>query len=256
MAQVQARGRLVAGTSPDQLLFGAVNPFDNRVEGLDADLLREVAIAIFGGNPGDPATGDAHIQFVTLTLAQRIPDVTSGRVDLVADTMTITCARRRQVDFSVEYYDAGQRVLVPSNSTATSVQQLAGRKVCAAAKSTSVDNLVALHVVPPIDIVQPPDQSDCLVLLQQGQVDAMSTDDTVLAGFAAQDPYTKVIGPRFTDEPYGMAISPAHPELTAFVDGVLAQLRASGELQALYSRWVGPAFKGQVPAIPPFRYRS
>jgi polar amino acid transport system substrate-binding protein len=255
MRRIEDRGRLVAGTSPDQLLFGYVNPLDNRVEGLDADLLREVAIAIFGGNPADPATGDAHVQFVTMTLAQRIPDVRSGQVDIVADTMTINCARRLQVDFSAEYYDAGQRVLVPVNSTATSVQQLGGHKVCAAAKSTSVDNLLAVKVATPIDVVQPPDQSDCLVLLQQGQVDAMSTDDTVLAGFAAQDPYTKVIGPRFTDEPYGMAISLAHPELTSFVNGVLAELRASGELQALYARWVGPAFKGQLPPIPPVKYK-
>lgn len=256
MQKIQGRGRLIAGTSPDQLLFGFVNPLDNRVEGLDADLLREIAIAIFGGDPADPSSADAHVQFVTVTLAQRIPDVRSGAVDVVADTMTINCARRVQVDFSTEYYDAGQRVLVPANSTATSVEQLAGRKVCAAAKSTSVDNLHAVKVAPPIDVVQPPDQSDCLVLLQQGEVDAMSTDDTVLAGFAAQDPYTKVIGPRFTDEPYGLAISLTHPDLTAFVNGVLAGLRASGELQALYAKWVGAAFKGQLPPIPPARYRA
>lgn len=256
MRRIQDRGRLVVGTSPDQLLFGYVNPLDGRVEGMDADLLREVAIAIFGGDPGNPASGDAHIQFVTLTLAERIPYVRSGQVDLVADTMTINCARRQQVDFSAEYYDAGQRVLVPANSPATSVQQLAGRRVCAAAKSTSVDNLAAVKVAPPIDIVQPPDQSDCLVLLQQSQVDAMSTDDTVLAGFAAQDPYTKVIGPRFSDEPYGLAVSLAHPEFTAFVNGVLEQLRSNGGLQALYQRWVGAAFKGQIPPIPPARYRA
>ena len=254
MAAIAGRGRLVVGTSPDQLLFGYVNPVNNRVEGLDADLLREVAIAIFGGNPADPATADPHIEFVTMTVAQRIPEVSGGQVDVVGDTMTITCARRRQVDFSSEYYDAGQRVLVEDNSKAQSIDQLGGKRVCSAAGSTSIDNL---RLVPSHPIPYPvPDQSDCLVLLQQGQVDAISTDDTVLAGLAAQDPYTRVAGPRFTDEPYGMAISLAHPELTGFVNGVLAQLRASGQLAALYGTWLGAAFAHVLPPVPAARYRA
>jgi polar amino acid transport system substrate-binding protein len=255
MRTIQQRGRLVVGTSPDQLLFGYVNPLDdNRVEGLDADLLREVAIAIFGGNPADPATGDAHIQFVTMTLAERIPDITSGAVDLVADTMTINCQRRTQVDFTAEYYDAGQRVLTLANSAATTVEALGGKKVCAAAASTSIVNLQAVPTHPvPYPVA---DQSDCLVLLQEGKVDAISTDDTVLAGLAAQDPYTKIIGPAFTDEPYGMAISLSHPEFTAFVNGMLTGLRASGELKTLYTTWLGKAFGQGLPPIPPFRYHG
>jgi polar amino acid transport system substrate-binding protein len=256
MASIQQRGRLLAGTSPDQLLFGYVNPLDGRVEGLDADLLREVAIAIFGGDIHNPASADPHISFVTMTLAQRIPDVTSGQVDIVADTMTINCQRRLMVDFSAEYYDAGQRVLVLKSSPAASVDQLGGKKVCTAKASTSVDNLNARHTTPPIDVVTVDDQSDCLVQLQEGLIDAMSTDDTVLAGLAAQDPYTKIIGARFTDEPYGMAISLKHADFTAFVNGVLTQLRDDGELQALYTKWLGSAFGGTLPPIPPFRYRS
>jgi polar amino acid transport system substrate-binding protein len=257
MASILSRGRLLAGTSPDQLLFGYVNPLDgNNVEGLDADLLREVAIAIFGGDPRNPASAGAHIEFVTMTLAQRIPAVTSKQVDIVADTMTINCQRRLQVDFSAEYYDAGQRVLVLKSSPATSVDNLGGKKVCTATLSTSVANLMAVPTTPPIDVVQVPDQSDCLVLLQQGSIDAISTDDTVLAGLAAQDPYTKIIGSRFTDEPYGMAIGLQHPEFTAFVNGVLTGLKSSGELQALYAKWLGPAFGGTLPPVPPFRYKA
>jgi len=253
MAAIAARGRLVAGTSPDQLLFGYVNPLDGRVEGLDADLLREVAIAIFGGDPRNPETGDAHTQFVTLTLDQRVPDVAGGQVDIVADTMTITCQRRLDVDFSAEYYDAGQRVLVPKDSTVASIQALGGKQVCTGTGTTSYTNIQAVSTHP--IAVGLPDQTDCLVALQQGQVDAISTDDTVLAGLAAQDPYTKVVGPRFTDEPYGLAISLKHPELTQFVNGVLASLRSSGELESLYVKWLGPAFNGAVPAIPTPRYR-
>jgi polar amino acid transport system substrate-binding protein len=247
MRTIQDRGKLIVGTSPDQLLFGYVNPLDGQIEGFDVDVLKAVAAAIFGGDPSP------HIQFVTVTLAQRIPDVQSGAVDIVADTMTINCARRLQVDFSTEYYHAGQKVLVAKTSSATSVDDLVGQRVCAAAGSTSIDNLLKRPSHPTVDPV--PDQSDCLVLFQQGAVDAISTDDVVLAGLAAQDPYAKVIGPSFSDEPYGMAISLKHPEFTSFVNGVLAEMRADGALQAIYQHWLGPVLH-PLPAIPTPKYRG
>jgi polar amino acid transport system substrate-binding protein len=246
MREIQDRGKLIAATSPDQLLFGYVNPLDGQIEGLDVDLLTAVAAAIFGGD------GTSHIQILTVTLAQRIPKILDGSVDIVADTMTINCARRQQVDFSTEYYDAGQKVLVPRNSTAQSISDLAGKHVCAAAGSTSIDNLAQFKGVIPFAV---PDQSDCLVQFQEGTVDAISTDDAVLAGLVKQDPFAKVVGPRFTDEPYGMAISLKHPEFTAFVNGVLDQMRANGTLQAVYTHWLGPVFN-PLPAIPAARYKG
>ena len=89
---------------------------------------------------------------------------------------------------------------------------------------------------------------DCLVLLQQGDVAAISTDDSILAGLAAQDPWTKIVGPRFSNEPYGLAISQQHPE---FVNAVLQRLRADGQWAASYARWIGTP----VPLPPPARYK-
>jgi polar amino acid transport system substrate-binding protein len=59
--------------------------------------------------------------------------------------------------------------------------------------------------------------TDCLVLLEEGKIAAISTDDSILAGIAAQDPYTKIVGPRISDEPYGLAISRQHPDFVRFV---------------------------------------
>jgi len=94
--------------------------------------------------------------------------------------------------------------------------------------------------------------TDCLVLLQQGDVTAISTDDSLLAGLAAQDPYTKIVGPPLADEPYGLAISKQHPDFVRFVNAVLARLRADGQWAASYRRWVG----GRAPAPPPARYQG
>jgi polar amino acid transport system substrate-binding protein len=91
----------------------------------------------------------------------------------------------------------------------------------------------------------------CLVLLEQGGVAAISTDGAILAGLAAQDPATKLVGPRFTDDPYGLAISRQHPDFVRFVNAVLAQLRADGQWAASYARWIGTP----VPAPPQARYK-
>jgi len=65
-------------------------------------------------------------------------------------------------------------------------------------------------------------------MLQQGQVDAISTDDTILAGLAKQDPTTQIVGDAFTSEPYGLAMNSDATEFTRFVNGVLARMRADG----------------------------
>ena len=98
--------------------------------------------------------------------------------------------------------------------------------------------------------VQVPYWTDCLVLLQQGDVAAISTDDSILDGLAAQDPWTKLIGPRLTDEPYGLAISKQHPEFVRFVNAVLQQLRTNGQWAASYRHWIGTP----VPSPPPAHY--
>jgi polar amino acid transport system substrate-binding protein len=240
MATIKARGYLIAGVDQNTYHFGFLNPLDKQIEGFDIDMIHAIAKAIFG-NP------DA-VEFKAITDAQRIGDITNGSVDIVAHTMTITCARLQQVDFSSVYFDAAQRVLVQDDSTATSLADLKGQKVCATSGS---DSLAVIKQYGAIQVAVPY-WTDCLVLLQQDQVAAISTDDAILAGLAAQDPFTKLIGPRLTDEPYGLAISKQHPDFVRFVNAVLAQLRADGQWAASYARWVGTP----VPAPPPAQYAS
>ena len=123
MAKIRARGYLIAGVDQSTYHFGFLNPLTGQIEGFDIDMIRAVAQAIFG-NPDK-------VVYKAISDAQRIPDITSGAVDIVAHTMTITCARLQQVDFSSVYFDAAQRVLVLKNSTANSLTALRGQKVCA-----------------------------------------------------------------------------------------------------------------------------
>ena len=240
MAKIRARGFLIAGVDQSTYHFGFLNPLTGQIEGFDIDMIRAVAKAIFG-NPDK-------VEYKAISDAQRIPNVVSGAVDIVAHTMTITCARLQQVDFSSVYFDAAQRVLVLKNSTADNLAALRSQKVCATTGSDSLAKIAAAGAVP----VAVPYWTDCLVLLQQGDVAAISTDDSILDGLAAQDPWTKLIGPRLTDEPYGLAISKQHPDFVRFVNAVLQQLRTNGQWTASYAHWIGTP----VPAPPPAQYGS
>jgi polar amino acid transport system substrate-binding protein len=242
MARIRARGYLIAGVDQSTYHFGFLNPLDGKIEGFDIDMVHAIAKAIFG-NPDK-------VEFKAISDAQRIPEVRSGTVDIVAHTMTINCARLQQVDFSSVYFDAGQRVLVESNSRATSLADLGGKKVCATTGSTSIANIRAAPSHPVAVAV--PFWTDCLVLLQQGDVVAISTDDSILDGLKAQDPWTKIVGPRFTSEPYGLAISQQHPDFVQFVNAVLQQLRTGGQWAASYAHWVGTP----VPVPPPAQYKD
>jgi len=242
MAKIRTRGYLIAGVDQNTYRFGFLNPLHGNIEGFDIDMVRAVAAAIFG-NPNK-------VVFKAISDAQRIPEVRSRAVDIVAHTMTINCARLQYVDFSTVYYDAGQRVLVLKSSPVTSLANLGRKRVCATATSTSIANIrtAPSHPIP----VAVPFWTDCLVLLQQGDVAAISTDDSILAGFVAQDPWTKIVGPRFTSEPYGLAISKQHPDFVRFVNAVLQQMRTDGQWAADYRHWVGTS----VPAPPRARYKD
>jgi polar amino acid transport system substrate-binding protein len=246
MRTIQDRGRLVAGVSQDTLLFGFLNPLDGQIEGFDIDVLHQIAQAIFGD-----AT---KIEYRAITTADRIPKILDGSVDIVGRTFTINCARRQQVDFSSVYFHAGQRVLVRRDSTAKGIQDLGGKKVCATTGSTSIDHISQVASKPiPYPLA---DFTDCLVAFQNGEVDAISTDDAILAGLAKQDPYTAIIGDQFSDEPYGLGIALNHPEFTRFVNGVLDQMRANGTWTALYNHWLVPSLTKAAPPPPPAAYKD
>jgi polar amino acid transport system substrate-binding protein len=245
MRKIQDRGYLIAGVNAGAYKFGYLNPATGQIEGFEIDLVRELARAIFGDS--------SRYRLVALSVPQRIPAVQDGRVDVAVDAITITCYRKTQVDFSTVYYGAQQRVLVPSSSKATGIKDFAGRRVCASAQSTPIQVMDALPTPPkPLGL---PQAIDCLVYLQEGRVAAISTDDSILLGFKAQDPNTRIIGGSLYPVPYGIAINKSHPEFVRFVNGVLAELRARGTWRAIYDKWLG-GIPGSNPVLPPAQYEG
>jgi polar amino acid transport system substrate-binding protein len=240
MARIKDRGRLVAGVSADTYLLASRNPLNGQIEGFDIDMVKAVTKAIFGD--------ESKYQLKVITAAQRIPALQNGEVDLVARNMTITCDRWTQIAFSSEYYRSGQKILVRKGSKATSLADLKGQKVCAPKGTSSMDNLIKL--APEAIPVGADSHTGCLVLFQQGEVAAITGDDTVLAGLVAQDPYAIVPDQRaFTAEPYGLGINAKNVDLVRFVNAKLADMRSDGEWTTIYNRWLADSL-GPAPSPP------
>ena len=237
MQQIRDRGTLIAGVSADTLLMGSRNPFTGAIEGFDIDMLRKVSTAIFGSPD--------HIQFRVITSADRVPLLESGEVDIVSRTFSMTCARWETIAFSAEYYQAGQKVLVGVDSDAKGLDDLAGEKVCAPVATTT---LTRLEEFPQVEAVPAATHTACLVLFQQGKVDAITGDDTILAGFVAQDPYAKVVGDAISEEHYGLGIPAENQDMVAFVNRVIADSIADGSWDASYRKWLGAL--GDTPVVP------
>ncbi len=245
MAAIVERGRLIVGVDQATNLFGSRNPATAELEGFDIDLAREIARRIFG----DPNRVDLRV----VTAAQREPALQEGQVDLVVRTYSITCDRKKKVAFSTPYYVAKQRILAVKGSGISSAADLSGKRVCAVKGTTSLSALYALDPRPTLYGVS--QWTDCLVMLQQGQVDAISTDDVVLSGLEAQDQKNvELVGASIGDEPYGVGIKLENVDLVRFVNGALAEMREDGTWERLYQanlQEVAPS-----PGPPPARYQD
>jgi polar amino acid transport system substrate-binding protein len=244
MAKIKARGRLIAGVSADTYLLASRNPLKGQIEGFDIDMVKAITEAIFGD--------DSKYELRVITAAQRIPLLSDNSVDVVVRAMTINCARWQQIAFSTEYYAAGQKILVRKGSRAKTLSDLSGQKVCAPNGTSSMDTLKAQ--APKAIAVGSDSHTGCLVLFQQGDVAAITGDDTILAGLAAQDPYAVVPQQKaFTKEPYGIGVNARNVDFVRFLNARLAQMRSDGEWKTIYNRWLAKPL-GPAPAPPPAVY--
>ncbi|MGH3776353.1 MAG: glutamate ABC transporter substrate-binding protein [Pseudonocardiaceae bacterium] len=243
MARIAERGHLVVGIGLDAYPL-AFRDQDMKLAGFDIDLVRDIAEAV---------TGDRErVVFRPHAAAGRLQTVRSGQVDLVVAAMTVTCPRREKVEFSAVYYEAKQRVLANRGSGLAGPEDLRGKRVCAARGTTSLRTILG-EPSKPIPVGEPT-PSDCLMLLQLGEIDAVSSDDTQLAGMVAQDPRTEIVGEPLSDEPYGVAISKDSPDLVRFVNAVLERRAQDGRWRASYQRWLDAL--GPPPSPPAPQYRD
>ena len=234
---IQTKGKLKVGTREDNVPFGRKDPATNKFEGFDVDVVREFVKAIFGAEAN--ADPDKFIEYVPVVSATRIPTLTDNKADLIAATFTINDERKKQIDFSAVYFFTGQRILVKkSETTIKDVATLSGKTVCTAKGSTSEKNVAAQNKDAKLLLLDT--YAPCLLALQQGSADAISTDETILFGLVKQDPNTKIVGGYFSDEPYGIGIAKGRVGFVPFLDKVIADMIADGRWAALYKKHITP----------------
>jgi len=236
---IQTKGKLRVGTREDNVPFGLKNISTSKFEGFDVDIAREIAKAIFGTE----SDIDKFIEYVPVVSATRIPTLNENKVDFVIATFTINEDRKKQIDFSDVYFNTGQKIMVKKdNTTIKDVKDLNGKRVCSGKGSTSERNITAAapQAVLELQDTYPP----CLILLQQGRVDAVSTDETILFGLVKQDPNMKIVGSYFSAEPYGIGVKKnVNSDRNGFVDLINRTLVATiqdGRWATAYKQWITP----------------
>ena len=237
------RGRLIVGLDQGSNLFSFRDPGSGELTGFDVDLAREIADDLFG----DPGA----VEFRSLTSANRIEALENDQVDLVIRSMSITCERRERVTFSAPYYQAYQRVLAVRGSGIEDIADLEGKRVCVASSTTSAARL--WEELDRITVLSVNTWADCLVAIQQNQVDAITTDDAILVGITAQDPYLEIVGPQLGAEPYGVGIARSTTRnntdgLVRQVNSTLERIRGDGTWNRMYSTWLSGL--GPSPGMP------
>lgn len=243
--------KLIVGVDQNSYRWGARNPDTGDLEGFDIDLAKAIAADILGSSED--------IIFRTIPTNQRIDSLNNGTVDLIVRTMTITCDRLKDVAFSTAYFQTGQQILVPKGSTITGYDEsLAGKRVCTAEGTIANETLKSKSFGADIedknegkpsdeDQLTVPNQLDCLVRLQLGEVDALMTDNALAAGLAAQDPAVELRGEPLKPEYYGVAAKLGNDDLVRRVNHVLEEYRAGGPnspWMASYKEWLEAGLPG------------
>lgn len=218
MAALAEAGAITIGTKFDQPLFGLVGP-DGVPEGFDVEIGTIIAEKLGIDEDG--------IEWVETVSANRETFIDNGTVDIVVATYTINDARKELISFAGPYYEAGQSILtLASNEDIQGPDDLDGKKVCTVSGSTPEQNLVANF--PEVEVVPFGTYSECIEPLKNGQVDAVSTDNVILAGFAAADPELEVRGEPFTEEPYGIGLTKDDEEFRMWINDVLEEIFEDG----------------------------
>jgi len=187
---------------------------------------------------------ESGITWKTTVSANREPYIQQGQVDVVVATYTINDERKKKVNFAGPYFIAGQDLLVPTASTITGPEQLAGKKVCSVSGSTPAKRIQTDYKS--AQLQQFDSYSKCVTALAGGQVDAVSTDDIILAGYASQDQYAgkfKVVGKPFSTEPYGIGLKKDDTAGCNKINDILKAAAADGSYKKAWDDTLGKSGK-------------
>ena len=226
-------GEIVVGTKFDQPGLGLKNP-DGTMSGFDVDVAKYVAKEL-GYN-------EDQIEWKESPSSQRETLIGNDQVKYIVATYSITDKRKEKVDFAGPYLITGQSLLVAAANTDITVPESLqdNKKLCSVTGSTPAQNVKDKY--PGVQLQQYDTYSACVEALKNGAIDAVTTDEVILAGYAAQSPGTfKIVGEPFSEERLGIGLKKGDSELRTKINDALEKMESEGAWKAAFDKNLGPA---------------
>ncbi|GAA1711651.1 glutamate ABC transporter substrate-binding protein [Fodinicola feengrottensis] len=227
------RGKVIIGVKEDQPNLGYKDPTTGKYSGFDIYIANAIAAKL--------GYGPDKIQYQAVSSQSREQAIANGQVDYYVGTYSITDKRKTQVSFAGPYYISGQDLLVRKGDTSiTGPETIKGKKVCSATGSTSIQTLKADKAKYGAETVEFEKYSQCVDALLNNQVDAVTTDDSILKGYAAQQPTKlQVVGKPFSKEEYGVGLALNDSALRGKINDILNGLEQDGTWKKIYDGTLG-----------------
>lgn len=222
------RSKIKVGINLNSKPFGFVND-KGEIVGYDADLAHYIAQYLLKDRN--------RLEFIPITPSNRLMKASTGEVDIVISTVTITPQRQEVVDFSIPYDVAGQAVLVKSNSSIKSITDLAGQNVGVIFGTTAEKNMK--NLVPTAHLLGFKTYPDAYNALKKGYINAITSDDTILSRFAVDDGSVKLLPKRYSREPYGIAFKKGYStvKLKENLDFAIKDMQQKNVIPRLRKKW-------------------
>ena len=226
--EIMQRGKIKVGINTDSKPFGFIDEKGNII-GYDVDLAKYIAQYI--------VKTSERLEIIPITPSNRLLKASTGEVDIVISTVTITPQRQEVVSFSIPYDVAGQAVLVKSNSSIRSLSDLAGQNVGVIFGTTAEKNLK--NMVPAANIRGFRSYNDAYLALKSGHINAVTSDDTILSRYTMDDSSVKLLPKRYSKEPYGIAFKKGNStiKLKENLDFAINDLQQKNVIPRLRKKW-------------------
>ncbi len=229
LANAKKKGVLVGGVKDSTPPFGYVDEKTRKLIGYDVDVLAVIAKRM-----------GVALELKPVVSSTRMPMLQEGNIDIIAATMTKNADRAKVIDFSNTYFMTYQRFLI-KKGTVKSLKDLAGKRIGTAKGSTSEQNVK--KAIPTATVLSFDDYPQAFLALQQGKVQAVTTDDHILLGLkskALRKDQFEVTDLYIADEPYGLGMRKGDKKFVEFVNKTLLEMEKNGEAARIFDKWFGP----------------
>ena len=226
--EILKRGCIKVGINIDSKPFGFIDK-NGKYAGYDVDLAKYIAQYIVKSRD--------RLEIIPVTPSTRLLKASTGEVDIVISTVTITPQRQEVVNFSIPYDIAGQAILVKSNSSISSMSDLTGQNVGVIFGTTAEKNMKQL--VPNANLLGFKSYQDAYNALISDHINAITSDDTILSRFALDNPSVKLLPKRYSREPYGIAFKQGEStiKLKENLDYAIRDMQRKNVIPRLRKKW-------------------